>query len=120
MKSGCSLSTHSGSQDLSWPLTSSSQEICLGPSSSFSPVRFSTTMRWSDGTWGAASSTFFFRGTFAPLRQPASAVSSTFAPASFIRSRSASAEKPPNTTECTAPMRAHASMAMAASGTMGM
>ena len=37
---------------------------------------------------------------------------------SSIRSRRASAENPPNTTECTAPTRAHASMAIAASGTI--
>ena len=37
-----------------------------------------------------------------------------------MRSRSASGENPPNTTECTAPMRAHASIATAASGTIGM
>ena len=60
-----------------------------------------------------------FSGTTAPLRQPPSAVMTTFAPASFIRSRSASAEKPPNTTECTAPIRAQASIATAASGIIG-
>ena len=40
--------------------------------------------------------------------------------ASLVRSATASAEKPPNTTECMAPMRAQASMAIAASGTIGM
>ncbi len=43
----------------------------------------------------------------------------TLAPASFIRSRSASAEKPPKTTECTAPIRAQASMEIATSGIIG-
>ena len=37
-----------------------------------------------------------------------------------MRSVSDCGEKPPNTTECTAPMRAHASMAAAASGIIGM
>ena len=37
-----------------------------------------------------------------------------------MRSRSDSAENPPNTTEWTAPMRAHASMATTDSGIMGM
>jgi hypothetical protein len=37
----------------------------------------------------------------------------------LIRSRSDSAEKPPKTTEWTAPIRAHASIAMAASGIIG-
>jgi hypothetical protein len=36
-----------------------------------------------------------------------------------MRSRSDSAEKPPNTTEWTAPMRAQASIATAASGIIG-
>ena len=42
------------------------------------------------------------------------------APASSMRSLRDLAEKPPNTTECTAPMRAQACMAMTASGTIGM
>ena len=40
--------------------------------------------------------------------------------ASSIRLASSLEAKPPNTTECTAPMRAQASMAMTASGTIGM
>ena len=39
---------------------------------------------------------------------------------SSIRVASSLAAKPPNTTEWTAPSRAQASMAIAASGTMGM
>ena len=42
-----------------------------------------------------------------------------FAWQSWMRSATDCALKPPNTTECTAPMRAQASMAIAASGTMG-
>ena len=38
---------------------------------------------------------------------------------SFIRSFNASGEKPPNTTECTAPIRAVANIATAASGIIG-
>ena len=45
---------------------------------------------------------------------------SMLACASLMRSRSDSELKPPNTTLCTAPMRAHASMAIASSGTSGM
>ena len=37
-----------------------------------------------------------------------------------MRPASESGEKPPNTTECTAPMRAHASIATAVSGIIGM
>ena len=40
--------------------------------------------------------------------------------ASSMRVASSREENPPNTTEWTAPIRAQASMAMAASGTMGM
>ena len=58
-------------------------------------------------------------GTTWPLRYPPSAVITATAEASLMRSRSDSAEKPPNTTEWTAPIRAQASMAMAASGIMG-
>ncbi len=36
-----------------------------------------------------------------------------------MRSRSACAEKPANTTECTAPMRAQASMVVGSSGIIG-
>jgi hypothetical protein len=43
---------------------------------------------------------------------------STFASASWMRSRSDVDEKPPKTTECAAPMRAHASNAIGSSGTM--
>ena len=39
---------------------------------------------------------------------------------SSMRTASSCAAKPPNTTECTAPMRTQASMAMTASGTIGM
>ena len=45
------------------------------------------------------------------------AVTTTVDCASISRPESASAEKPPKTTECTAPMRAHASMAMGSCGT---
>ena len=55
-----------------------------------------------------------------PPRQPPSAVMTTRAPASSMRSRSDIAEKPPNTTEWIAPMRAQACMAITASGTIGM
>jgi hypothetical protein len=37
-----------------------------------------------------------------------------------MRSRSASAEKPPKTTLCGAPIRVHARIAMASSGIIGM
>ena len=48
------------------------------------------------------------------------AVTMTLVSASLQRSRSESDEKPPKTTECAAPMRAHASIAIGSSGTIGM
>ena len=66
-----------------------------------------------------AASALALSGTRAPRRHPASAVTSTFAPASLMRSRRLSALKPPKTTLWAAPMRAQASIATAASGTMG-
>jgi hypothetical protein len=39
---------------------------------------------------------------------------------SWMRPASASAEKPPKTTVCGAPIRAHASMAIGSSGIIGM
>ncbi len=72
------------------------------------------------GDSASARSTFAFSGTDLPRRQPPSAVMHSLAPQSLMRSRSASAEKPPNTTVCGAPMRVHASIATAASGIIGM
>ena len=72
------------------------------------------------GQSSSASWVFFFSGTLRPPRGPSSAVITTRQSESRMRSRSASGENPPNTTECTAPIRAHASIATAASGTIGM
>jgi hypothetical protein len=69
----------------------------------------------SDG-WEATAG---FRETTFPLRQPPSAVINTLASASLMRSASDCDEKPPNTTLWAAPMRAQASIATAASGTIG-
>ena len=55
-----------------------------------------------------------------PPRTPSSAVITTRDAQSSMRPLSASGEKPPNTTEWMAPMRAQASMATAASGIIGM
>ena len=51
---------------------------------------------------------------------PQEALKIALGAASSMRLASSGAAKPPKTTEWTAPMRAQASMAMAASGTMGM
>ena len=72
------------------------------------------------GHASSASWVFFFSGTLRPPRGPSSAVTTTRQSESRMRSRSASGENPPNTTECTAPIRAQASIATVASGTIGM
>ena len=61
-----------------------------------------------------------FSGTTWPRRHAPSHVISTLHAASSMRSASAVDENPPNTTECAAPMRVHASIAIGSSGTMPM
>jgi len=51
---------------------------------------------------------------------PHDAVSTSFGCACSMRCASSAGAKPPNTTEWTAPMRAQASIAKTASGTIGM
>jgi len=63
------------------------------------------------------------RGTYGTTRPgsiPHEAATTTLGLASSIRLASSSAAKPPNTTEWIAPSRAHASIAITASGTIGM
>jgi len=85
-----------------------------------SPLRLTTTTFCT--VWpgaDSASSTAGFSGLGLPRRQVPSAVTTSLASASSMRLRSASAEKPPKTTEWMAPMRAQASMVMTASGIIG-
>ncbi len=84
------------------------------------PVRFRVTTFSTEGAFFTAASTWAFSGTSLPRRQAASWVSTTLTSASLSRSRTASAAKPPKITVCTAPIRAQASIPMAASGTMPM
>ena len=86
----------------------------------FSPVRRTTSTVSTVGQCSTAASTLALSGTIAPRRQPPSAVTMSFACASFMRSRTASAENPPKTIECVAPIRAQASIAIASSGMSGM
>ena len=67
----------------------------------------------------SASSTAGLSDAGAPRRYPPSAVMTSLAFASRIRSVSACAEKPPNTTLWAAPTRAQASIATTASGIIG-
>jgi len=67
----------------------------------------------------AASSSGLY-ATTRPGSIPQEAQTTTLGLASSIRLASSFAAKPPKTTECTAPIRAQASIAIAASGTIGM
>ena len=73
----------------------------------------------SDSISPATSSTADFMGVGSPRRSVASAVTSALASENCIRSLTDSAEKPPKTTLWIAPIRAHASIAATASGTIG-
>jgi hypothetical protein len=84
------------------------------------PARLTTTTCLTLGHASTALSTLAFSGMIAPRRYPPSAVTMSLASASFMRSRTASAENPPKTTLWVAPMRVHASIATAASGIIGM
>ena len=67
-----------------------------------------------------ASSSSGLYGTTLPPRLPASALTMTVGSASSMRLARLTLAKPPNTTECSAPMRAQASIANTASGIIGM
>ena len=75
------------------------------------PVRWTMNTNWTVGQAITASSTVRFSGISLPPRRPSSAVITALALESLMRSRRLSALKPANTTLCTAPMRAQASMA---------
>ena len=73
---------------------------------------------WVDTAIASSSSGLY--STIRAVSMPHEAVSTTRGFASSIRVASSFAAKPPNTTEWTAPIRAQASMATAASGIIGM
>ena len=77
-----------------------------------------TVVTWP--TRSQAASEFSLSGILRPPRTPSSAVTTTSDLQSSMRSASESGEKPPNTTEWMAPMRAQASMEIAASRIIGM
>ncbi|MCY1216605.1 hypothetical protein D9M71_124050 [compost metagenome] len=112
MNSGSSASIHSGGQSSLTPCSASWYQRSRPSSQSILPwVRWTTTTVETFGQSFSALSTFCFSGTYLPPRTPSSAVITVRQSASRMRSRRASGEKPPNTTECTAPIRAQASMA---------
>ena len=84
------------------------------------PVRRTTSTDRTSGHFCNASSTAGLSAAGAPRRYPPSAVITTRASQSRIRSDRAVAEKPPNTTVCGAPRRAQASIAITVSGIIGM
>ncbi len=74
------------------------------------------------GWWPASSMARSRIGLYSMTRLPSipqDAETITFGVASSIRVASSGAAKPPNTTECTAPIRAQASMEISASGIIG-
>ena len=75
------------------------------------PVRRTTSTFSSPLQCFNASSVFFLSGIGRPPRTPSSAVMMNLESQSLMRPERLSGEKPPNTTEWTAPMRAQARMA---------
>ena len=73
-----------------------------------------------DSTIAIAASSSGLYGTRPLGSIPHDAETITLGFASSIRLASSCAANPPKTTECTAPIRAHASIAITASGTIGM
>ena len=73
----------------------------------------------TSGVRAIAVSTAALRGTRLPPRRASSAVTITVQPPSRVRSARLSGENPANTTLCTAPIRAQASIAQTASGVCG-
>jgi len=112
MNSGSSAPMGCGSQLSAAAARSSSYQAsrpaCMA---TLPPVRRTTITSVTSGQCLRASSTLAFRGTALPARMPSSAVTTILESQSWMRLARLSGEKPPNTTEWTAPMRAQASMA---------
>ena len=120
MKSGSSAFIGSAGQSSGAPSIRSwyqwSRPSCQAMSA---PVRRTTTVLRILPAMSMAASVLTLSGTVRPPRRPSSAVTIYSESQSSIRPASASGEKPPKTMEWTAPMRAQASMATAASGIIG-
>ncbi|OUD85317.1 hypothetical protein BC477_12970 [Clavibacter michiganensis subsp. michiganensis] len=82
-------------------------------------MRRTTSTCSIDATPATASSACGLVATAVPRRFCPSLVMRSFAPVSSTRNRRASAEKPPKTSECTAPMRATARVATIVSTSTG-
>lgn len=120
MKSGSSELTISGGQ-YGWTFSFSSCHHLSRPSfqATLPPVRWRQRTCSTSGHSASAASTMDLVAMDLPPRLPSSVVMTTRDLASWTRSRRDSAEKPAKTTEWTAPRRAHARKAIAASGTLG-
>ena len=120
MKRGSSESIGSGAHLLETSLTRFSYQTSFLSSQLISPpVLFITSVFLTSGQPRRASSTLDLSGTFLPPLKPSSAVITILQSASRILSLSDSGEKPPKTTECTAPIRVQASIANAVSTIIG-
>ncbi len=112
MNSGSSASISSGGQSAeasamaSWYQTSRPSTQSMSP-----PVRRTTTTVSTPSHCSMAASVLALSGILRPPRMPSSAVMTQVDSQSVMRPARLSGEKPPNTTECTAPIRAQASMA---------
>ena len=121
----CSESRGTAGQSSDWRSTMSCHQtsrpaVIAVPPSRASPRRRATRTCSIVGVVARASSTAGLSAAGLPRRQPPSAVMTSLASASLMRSLSASAENPPNTTVCGAPSRAQASIAIGSSGIIGM
>ncbi|MOA03618.1 hypothetical protein D3C78_1231340 [compost metagenome] len=100
MNSGSSASIGSGGQSSPTCLIASwYQRSRPSLQATWPPVRLITTTVLTSGQLSRALSTLFFSATVLAPRMPSSAVITVRQSASRIRSRRASGEKPPNTTE---------------------
>jgi hypothetical protein len=122
MNNGSSAFMRSGSQVSGWPSTTASYQRSRGICMSTAPPVWRTTSTVSTelvpGSF-SASSTFAFSGTLLAAAQAFVGGDHQLGAAVCTRSAIDCGAKPPNTTECTAPMRAQASIATAASGIIG-
>ena len=101
--------------------------ITVAQSMSRSPMAATACGRCRITQWSGTCEAFAIAassiGLYSTTRDgstPHDADTITFGWASSIRAASSAGANPPNTTECTAPMRAQPSIAMTASGTIGM
>ena len=112
--------TGTGSAGVAWA-TASAQSTSVGPSCAVacSRCRITVDVGLRSDSSIARSSSGLYSMTRLPS-MPQDAETTTLGPASSIRTASSLAANPPKTTEWTAPRRAQASIAIAASGTIGM